>query len=824
MFHLTKETQVNLWAYRMAPALYSKNVCFMLSKSRLLLLLLCSLLVPGCKTSSDSIPLSLFSRLESETTGISFQNTIQENEGFNVLEYEYFFNGGGVASGDVNNDGLPDLYFVSNMGQDELYLNKGGLSFESITESAGLVHEPAWHTGVTMADVNADGWLDIYVARSGQVSTDRRRNLLYINNGDLTFTEQAQEYGLDDPSYSNHASFFDYDRDGDLDMYLLNHPIRRYAYFVVDFMKSQRDSLAGDKLFRNDNGRFVDVSEAAGIIGNPLGFGLSATVSDINQDGWPDLYVANDYIEEDYLYINQQNGTFKESVRDWIRTASYSSMGSDIADINNDGRVDIISLDMLADNHERQKILKGPEDYAYYDQMRAQGYHDQAMRNMLHVRTTSHSFAEIGRMAGMAYTDWSWAPLLADFDNDGYKDLMITNGYLRDYTDLDFLEDILFQAREASALGQTFSSLEMVRQMPSTRIPNYIYKNTGNLSFENKQDTWQFNEPSFSNGAIYSDLDADGDLDLVINNINQKAFVYENKSAGHYLRIAFEGPEGNPFGIGAALQVNTPVGSQLYENYPSRGYLSAVEPRLSIGLGESEAADITVTWPDGKQQQITQQPTNTTFILKYQDAAHGPVYAPQFSPVFAELDATRILPFRHVENAFVDFEREPLLPHMLSRLGPAIAHADVNRDGLEDVFLGGARGQKSVLYLQQLDKTFKEVPVPDFEIHAAHEDIDAVFFDADTDGDFDLYVVSGGNDLEVENPLYQDRLYLNNGFGLFEDYTSALPNMHTSTGAVAPYDFDLDGDMDLFVGGRTLPGQYPLSPRSYVLEKQPGGL
>ena len=324
--------------------------------------------------------------------------SFRENEGFNVLEYEYFFNGGGVASGDINNDGLPDLYFVSNMGQDELYLNNGDLTFESITQSAGLQHQPGWHTGVTMADVNSDGWLDIYVARSGQVSTDRRRNLLYINNGDLTFTEKATELGLDDPSYSNHASFLDYDRDGDLDMYLLNHPIRRYAYFVVDFMKSQRDSLAGDKLFRNDNGQFIDVSESAGIIGNPLGFGLSATVSDINQDGWPDIYVANDYIEEDYLYINQQNGTFKESIREWIQVASYSSMGADIADINNDGRVDLITLDMLADNHERQKILKGPENFVYYDQMRSQGL----------PRPGHAKYAPYKQRLSVVYRNWSY--------------------------------------------------------------------------------------------------------------------------------------------------------------------------------------------------------------------------------------------------------------------------------------------------------------------------------------------------------------------------------------------------------------------------------
>ena len=429
-------------------------------------------------------------------------------------------------------------------------------------------------------------------------------------------------------------------------------------------------------------------------------------------------------------------------------------------------------------------------------------------------------------MAGVAYTDWSWAPLFADFDNDGYKDLLITNGYLRDYTNLDFLEDILYKAREASALGQTFSAMDMVRQMPSTPVPNYIYKNTGNLYFENKQDTWQFDEPSFSNGAVYADLDRDGDLDLVINNINQEAFVYENNASNHeshrYLRIAFEGPSGNPFGVGSTVRIDTPAETQFLENTPSRGYLSAVEPVLHAGLGPQEAVNIQVTWPDGKTQDIQQQPTNTNIILRYQDATASRMSSSSQSTYFTELDAARMLPFNHRENTFVDFEREPLLPHMLSRLGPAIAREDVNRDGLEDVFLGGARGQKSMLYLQQLDGTFQEANIPDFTAHADYEDVDAAFLDVDNDGDMDLYVISGGNDFENGNPIYQDRLYINNGFGGFTDQTAALPEMRTSTGVVAPYDYDRDGDLDLFVGGRTTPGQYPTSPRSYLLENDQG--
>ena len=780
----------------------------------------------GCSTSSDQADLPLFTRLSAEQTGVDFQNRIVEHEGFNVLEYEYFYNGGGVAIGDINADGLPDLYFTANMEPDQLYLNRGNLRFENITAQAGLVQEPGWKTGVSMADVNGDGRLDIYVARSGQVGAARRRNLLYINNGDLTFTEQAAAYGLDSPSYSNHASFFDYDRDGDLDMYLLNHPIRRYAHFVVDLMKVQRDSLAGDKLFRNDDGFFVDVSEEAGIIGNPLGFGLSATVSDVNQDGWPDLYVANDYIEEDYLYINQRDGTFSEEVRNWITTASYSSMGADIADIDNDGRVDIFTLDMLADNHLRQKILKGPEDYTFYEQMRAGGFHDQAMRNMLHVRY-GDAFSEVGRLAGISTTDWSWSALMADFDNDGLKDLMVTNGYMRDYTDLDFLEDILGKAREASAMGQQFSSLEMVREMPSTPLPNYIFRNAGDLRFEDLSDVWQFDEPTFSNGAGYADLDGDGDLDLVINNINQEAFIYRNEASqslpNRYLRLKLDGPAGNSFGAGAKVYVSGGGVYGFQEATMARGYLSSVEPVLHFGVGAAERVDVRVVWPDGREQVLKGISTNQTLVARHAESVQlEEENDPEepLPPVFVEEDASRILPFSHREDDFVDFEREPLLPHMLSRLGPAVAAMDVNRDGLDDVFLGGARGQAGALFLQQLDGSFQEASMPDFAAHKDYEDVGAAFFDADTDGDPDLYVASGGNAAPAGDPLYQDRLYLNNGFGRFEHDAGRLPEIRASTEAIAAHDYDDDGDLDLFVGGRVPPGAYPIAPRSYLLENQ----
>ncbi len=764
----------------------------------------------------------LFTRMEQ--TGISFENRIIEQDAFNVLEYEYFYNGAGVAAGDINGDGLVDLYFTANMTHDRLYLNRGNWSFEEITDQAGIIHEPTWTTGVTMADVNADGLLDIYVCRSGNVTTDRRRNSLYINQGDLTFKDEASAYGLDDPSYSNHAAFLDYDKDGDLDMYLLNHSIRRYSHFVVDYMRAQRDSLAGDKLFRNDRGIFVDVSEEAGIIGNPLSYGLSVVVSDLNGDHWPDLYISNDYIEDDYLYINQQDGTFSESIRSFLTHTSYASMGADIADINNDLQPDIFTLDMLAEDNYRQKVLKGPEDYTFYTQLRIDGFHEQYMRNMLHLRR-GPDYVEVGQLAGVSNTDWSWASLFVDLDRDLFKDLIVTNGYLRDYTDLDFLSTTLPNAsKQAQMRGESVSGLEMVEQMPTTRIPNYVFRGKNGIQFQDVTTDWGFDLPTHSNGMTLADLDGDLDLDVIISNLNQEAHLYRNESEeqgqGGTLRIVLEGPQGNPYGIGATVLLHGEEGSIMQEAHFVRGYLSSLEPALFFGTGEWKEVNIEVYWPDGQFQRLDKISTQQSIQVKYSEAdlRSSPELQPE--PHLTVVDVSSGLTYQHREDEYTEWEQQPLLPRDPAQEGPAVASGDINGDGLTDLFIGGGRGQAATLFLQQLDRSYSEISIPIFQEHAEYEDVDAILHDLTGDGALDLYVASGAGPIPE---YWQDRLYVNTGFGTLVYTPELLPSMQIVTSSVAPYDIDSDGDLDLFVGGLYYPGQFGRFPRSYLLENTPDG-
>lgn len=766
---------------------------------------------------------SLFTLMEQ--TGISFENRIVEHDAFNVLEYEYFYNGAGVAAGDLNNDGLVDLYFSANMAPDQLYLNLGEWSFEEISEQAGITHSSTWNTGVTMADVNGDGLLDIYVCRSGNVSTDRRRNSLYINQGNLNFKDEAKVYGLDDSSYSNHAAFFDYDGDGDLDMYLLNHSIRRYSHFVVDYMRAQRDSLAGDKLFRNDGEVFTDVTVEAGIIGNPLSYGLSVVVSDINGDLWPDLYISNDYIEDDYLYINQQNGTFVESIRTYLSHTSYASMGADIADFNNDLLPDIFTLDMLAEDNYRQKVLKGPEDYQFYTQLRIDGFHEQYMRNMLHLRR-GPDFTEIGQTSGVSNTDWSWSAIFADLDQDLHKDLIVTNGYLRDYTDLDFLSTTLPNASQQAQLrGEAVSGLKMVNQMPTTRVPNYVFRGSDKIHFQNMSSQWGFALPSHSNGMTLADLDGDLDLDIIINNLNQEAFLYRNQAReqgrGGVVKVKLEGSPMNPQGVGARVSLHHLEESIMQEAYFVRGYLSSLEPALFFGTGQWRNVNLEVHWPDGRYQKIENISTGQTILLKYSDATT--IMSQTFPEIIEPLmvrDSFPAINYIHLEDNYSDWSLHPLLPRDMAQEGPAVTTGDINGDGLIDIFFGGGRGQHATILLRQLDTAYAKITLPILEQHAEFEDVAALLLDFTGDGLLDLYVASGGG----PNPdFWQDRMYVNTGFGSLAYIPDLLPAMKTITSSAAPYDYDADGDLDLFIGSLHTPNQYGMSPRSYLLENTPNG-
>ncbi|MEM1327858.1 MAG: VCBS repeat-containing protein [Bacteroidota bacterium] len=766
-----------------------------------------------------------FQSLSSSKTKITFKNTVRETPEFNVLNYGYFYNGGGVAAGDINNDGLTDLYFTGNMKASHLYLNKGDFRFENIAEEAGVEAAGLWNTGVTMADVNVDGWLDIYVCRSAAKATDARRNLLFINNQDNTFTESATQYGLDDPGYSTQAAFFDYDRDGDLDAYILNHSVQEYAGFGKQLasLKQKNNPIYGDRLYRNEGGKFVDVSEEAGILSNVLGFGLGIAVADVNDDGWLDVYVTNDYNEHDYLYLNQQNGTFRESLKAHIDHTSLFSMGCDIGDINNDGFPEIFTLDMLPESLERQKTTVGADNFNKKQSLVQQGFHDQTMRNMLHLNHGNGSFSEIGQLANVEATDWSWAALFGDYDLDGFQDLFVTNGYKRDYTNMDFMAyaaDLQIKSQAAQTSDEEIIQ-DLIANMPSIIEPNYLFQNQGNLRFENQATDWGLGEAKLSNGAVYADLDNDGDLDLVVNNVNEEASIYRNQTRemteAHYLKIKLKGEGQNRFGIGAKVMLFDGDQQLNQTLMPTRGYQSAVEPILAFGLGEQTAIErIVVQWSNGQLQELKNVVADQLLTIEYSPQPNIQI-ASYLPPTFQV--KTQVIDYQHIENNFNDFNQQPLLPFMLSTQGPAMSVGDVNGDGLEDVFFGGAKGDQSVIFLQNQQSQFGRGQLFD---DVTSEATKSLFFDADSDGDLDVYVCYGGSEFEEEDAALQDRIYLNDGKGNFSS-TSNLPEMLTSTASVAANDYDRDGDLDLFVGGRNVPGKYPKTPRSYLLENDGKG-
>ena len=767
----------------------------------------------------------LFSLMDGKQTGVRFVNTISETEGFNVLAYEYFFNGGGLAVGDLDNDGLQDLFFTANMGPNKLYKNLGGLRFKDVTTTAspGLAGRSGhWKTGVTMADVNQDGLLDIYVCYSGKGAPDTRRNELFINQGQLKFREAAREFGLDDPAYSNQAAFFDYDRDGDPDMFLLNHSIKKVDNLEFTKYRNIPDSFAGCKLFENRNGKFHDVSDQSGITRSSLTFGLGLVVADINLDGWPDLYVTNDYNEPDHLYINQKNGTFRDIADSALSHMSQFSMGAEVADFNNDGLPDILTLDMLPEDNRRQKLLQLQENYEIFELMQQQGLHRQYMRNMLHINNGNGTFSEIGQLAGISKTDWSWTPLFADFDNDGYKDLFISNGYLRDYTNKDFLKYWGDYKVKKAVEREPVQLMDLVLAMPSTRIPNYIFSNNGNLTFQNRQKDWGIDKPAISSAAIYADLDNDGDLEIVVNNINEEAFIYRNhareRNAGHYIDLQLTGPKGAP-ATGAMVTLFTPGGRQSLELSPSRGYLSSVSTRLHFGLGNNAQIDsLLIRWPDDKISKIDGPQADRLVKLTMGGSSSATAHKSDNPATGLLKKIISPIPYDHVGFGENDFKRQPLMLFMLSNTGPVMARGDLNGDGLEDLFLSGHQNARGSCWIQQPNGRFVKTGT---DIGNEEESAISAACIADLNGDGfpDLYTARGGYSIwEPNTPALQDELWLNDGKGQLTLAKGCLPDMSSAAkSCVRPADIDGDGDLDLFVGGRVIPGRYPMTPESFIL-------
>lgn len=776
----------------------------------------------------------LFVFLDSTSTGITFSNIIHENENVNVILYPYLYNGGGIAAGDINNDGLVDLYFSGGLVFHKMYLNLGDFKFKDITEAAGVDGGLGFKTGVTMVDINNDGFLDIYVCKSIVDDTQLRKNLLYINNGDLTFTESAAAYGLDDASNSSQAYFFDMDGDGDLDLYLVNHPSNQdeannlaVAYNdkgEIEIVKPKDYTYISDRLYENTGKFFNDITQKAGIENHA--FGLSAVIGDFNNDQRPDIYVCNDYVKPDYLYINNGDRTFTESFSAYFSHSSISSMGSDFADINNDGFQDLITLDMLPRDHYRQNMLMMIQNYDKFDQLISLGLKAQYVQNSLQLNNGNGTFSDIGFMSNTANTDWSWSALFADYDNDGWKDLFVSNGYKRDLTNQDYARYAIDSLRK-EYVAKNISMMDWIGKIPSVKIKSYLFKNNQNLHFSDVSEEWNSGSPSFSNGAVYADLNNDGYLDLVVNNIDEPAFVMKNEGkssrANHFIRFTLEN-EKNKTAYGSRIRIYSMDGEfqdQLF--YPTRGFYSSVEPMVHFGIGKSTSiASVEIIWPD-KSIQILQSPAINQVHHVVKDPSGQTYKAPEVKRVFFEDITLRLPPEAfHEENEYIDFKREPLLHQKYSEEGPATAAGDVNGDGLDDIYQGGATGFSGKLFLQKKGGGFVYSSQAVFDKDSMYEDVDALFFDANSDGFNDLIVISGGNEKPLNSEYYQSRLYINDGKGFFTRSISSLPQQYLSHGCVAVADLDGDGDLDLFMGGRIMPGKYPLPPASNLFRNDNG--